>query len=119
VAFTDGVKLAGDDELLGGILADRLEQLILPAAALLQQERLLDEPGSEVCDPRRGLTVAPADLLDRREVEPAGEHCHPPQEVPLPPASRTSLHSTVARSGRCAPSARRADCGSKSNRSSR
>ncbi len=28
------------------------------------------------------------DLLDRREVEPAGEHCHPPQEVPLLPGEQ-------------------------------
>jgi hypothetical protein len=83
VAFTDGVKLADGDELLGGVLADRLEQLVLAAAALLQQEGLLDEHGGEACDLRRGLAVAPADLLDRCQVEPAGEHCHPPQKVPL------------------------------------
>jgi hypothetical protein len=83
VAITGSLKLAGDDELLGGVLADRLEQLILAAGALLQEERLLDEPGSEVCELGRGLAVAAADLLDRREVEPTGEHCHPAQEVPL------------------------------------
>ena len=83
VAFTDGVKLPRYDELLGGVLADRLEQLIRAGAALLQEERLLDETGSEVRDLRRGLTVARANVLDRREVEPTGEHCHPPQEVPL------------------------------------
>jgi|NGEPerStandDraft_6_1074524.scaffolds.fasta_scaffold54009_1 hypothetical protein len=82
MAFADGVKLAGV-ELFGGVLADRLEQLVAAAVALLQQQRLLDEPCSEVCDPRRGLAVARADLLDRREVEPTGEHCHPPQEPPL------------------------------------
>ena len=83
MAFTDGVELAGDDELLGGVLADRLEQLIRAAVALLQKERLLDEPGGEVCDLRRGLAVARADLLDRRQVEPTGEHRHPTQEAPL------------------------------------
>jgi hypothetical protein len=74
VAFADGVKLADCDQLLVGVLANRLEQLIRAAAALLQEERLLDEPGSEVCDLRRGLAVARADLLDRGEVEPTGEH---------------------------------------------
>ena len=38
VAFTDGVKLADYDELLGGVLADRLEQLIQAAVTLLQEE---------------------------------------------------------------------------------
>ena len=44
VACAGGVRLAGDVELLGGVLADRLEQLVQAAVTLLQEERLLDEP---------------------------------------------------------------------------
>ena len=36
MAFTDDVKLAHYDELLGGVLADGLEQLIQAAVSLLQ-----------------------------------------------------------------------------------
>jgi hypothetical protein len=50
VAVTDAVELADGGELLGCVLADRLEQLVEAAPALLQQERLLDEAGGEVRD---------------------------------------------------------------------
>ena len=63
---------------------------------------------------RRGLAVARADLLDRRR----GRTHRRTRAIRRSrrrssSVSRASLHSTVARSDRCAPSARRAACGSR------
>ena len=109
VAIADAVELAGGGELLDGVLADRLEQLIPAAVALLQEERLLDEPGSEVCDLRRrsGRRSRRPALIAARSNPPANTAIRRRGAAP-PRVSRASLHSTVARSDRCAPSARRA-----------
>ena len=58
MTFADGVDFAGRDELLDRVLPDGLEQLIPAAVAELQQQRLLDEPGREIGDPRGRLAVA-------------------------------------------------------------
>ena len=83
MTFTDGVDFAGGDELLDGVLPDGLEQLIPAAVAELQKERLLDEPGREIGDPRGRLAVDRADLLDRAKLEPAGENAHAAEQAPL------------------------------------
>ena len=83
MTFTDGVDLAGGGELLDGVLPDGLEQLIPAAVAELQKKRLLDEPGGEIGDSRGRLAVDRADLLDRAELEPAGEDAHAAEQAPL------------------------------------
>lgn len=83
VAFTDGVDFAGGDKLLDGILPDGLEQLIPATVAELQEQRLLDEPGSEIGDSRGRLAVDRADFFDRAELEPTGEDAHAAEQAPL------------------------------------
>ena len=83
MTVADRVELAGQGELLGGVLADRLEQLVLAAGLVLQQQRLLDEPAGETATLRRALALARAHRVDRREVEPAGEHGHPSKQPAL------------------------------------
>jgi uncharacterized protein involved in propanediol utilization len=50
VAFSDGVDFASGGELLDGVLADRLEQLIPTAIAELHEQRFFDEAGGQIRD---------------------------------------------------------------------
>jgi hypothetical protein len=83
VAIANGVELPGGTELLDGVLADGLEQLIATAVAELHEQRLLDQPGGEVRDLRRALPLRRADALDGRQVEAAGKDSHPMEEAAL------------------------------------
>ena len=83
VTFPDGVDFAGPEELLGGVLADGLEQLIPASIAQVQEQRLVDEPGGKIRDTRSRLVGRRADFLDRSQVEPAGEYAHAAEQASL------------------------------------
>ena len=85
----DPVGLAGLGQPLGGVLPDRLQQVVprpaVPVAsgAVDDDQRPVDQPAEQVHDRRRVQRLAAGDGLHGLQRPAAAEHRQPPQQHPL------------------------------------